>query len=325
MIEKIIEEVMKIKNDVGPASFFNVVNPKFSGENEFVVLIKPECFVSKNAENIKAVINVILNILKRNNVSIGAYRIFNGGYSRIHALIENEYYILNRGARYGVSHLTYANREKINKASMGKIIIGAYGFLNLSKKYDEESLEQLTESIPCTKIGNGTYTVDVVENGNVYTVINPFHPFQLMHFNNRESITVALICRSDTKYTKLAMEMIGHYIPSRASKHSIRGELFLLQQELEIKINNLYNGVHISPSPLEGAIGFYRYCPDNINELLGKTNLERELDKHFNNKVNLMNLNENPTFYIKGEYTDIFEAVEGKDLYDVVDVIKSVV
>lgn len=323
MIENIIKEIMRIKNNTCCDTAFNIVDGKFSGKNEFVILIKPECFAVNRTENIEKVVDLILEVLKKNNVSIGAYRIFNGEYSRIHSLIENEYYILNRGARYGLSHIAYVNRERINKSNVGKIILGAYGFLALSKKFNEESLEQLTEITPCAKIGNGTYTIDVEEDGNVYTVINPFHPFQLTHFNATGSITVALMCRSDTTYAQLASEMIGHYIPSMALQQSIRGKLFLLQKELDIQINNLYNGVHISPSPLEGAIGFYRYWDKNLYNLLGQTNCECELKRSLKNKVDLISLSENPTFYINGEYQDLFGAVEGKDLTEVADVIKN--
>lgn len=294
-------------------------------ENEFVLLIKPECFFKfeDNQKNIKEILAYIMNKLKHYNVNIVGSIIFNGKYAASRGIIENEYYILNKNARYGINHLATNNRQKIFRNYSDYIPIGAYGFLKLAPEYTAQSLELITETQLSDKIGNGTYVCPITYNNDKYAVINAFHPYQVEHFNSENNITLVLLCNTNTNYELLADSLVGFYSPEKAIEGSIRKYLYDRQTELGLYINNLYNAVHISPSPLEGILGFWRYSSVIRNDI-SKTYLGKALSNIIPYEK-IEELVENPTINYNDKYMDLFEVCERKNALEIIKILENCV
>lgn len=291
-------------------------------KNEFVIILKPECFISSHSAF--DVVNSIFNICRDHDIVIHGFNAFNGLYAQRQAYIENEYYMLNRGARYGFDHLPFEYKAEIKRRYEDYIIIGAYGFLEFANNdYTAKSLEEVTETRLSDKIGNGTYVLPLQYKDENYAIINAFHPEQVNHFNNPQHITIALFCSSNTDYSTLASKCIGHYVPERAEQGSIRHYLYRFQEKYGITINNLFNGVHISPSPLEGMFGFYRYSKyfrqDLSRSLLCKNLIDigLRIDQVYS-------LLDNPTCLYREKITDIFNLCEAHNAEEIITLIQEI-
>lgn len=318
MNNKIYNSVKKIKEGVLNCDEY-YMDQRTEQKNEFIILIKPECF--NNIDSMFGIINSIYDICLKNGVLISGFKAFDGSYAKENAYIENEYYVLNRSAHYGFDHVPFAYQAVLRKEYDGYNIISAYSFLNHAKKdYTAKSLEEVTEIRLSDKIGNGTYVLPIEYDNKKYAIINAFHPEQINHFYNPKHITVALFCQSDMDYKYLADNCIGNYVPERAAQSSIRYYLFQNQEYFNLTINKLFNGVHISPSPLEGIFGYYRYSQyykaDPSRSYLYRQilNLGVRPDQFFS-------LIENPSFLYNGKVVDIFGLCETKNAEEIVKII----
>lgn len=319
MIDKIFNSVKAIQNGSMMNFEYNVEKSINCGKNEFVILIKPECFFTYALYD---VIDSILGICNEYNIAILGFNAFNGIYAQKFAYIENEYYMLNRGARYGFDHLPMEYKEMIKRKYGDAIVLGAYGFLEYAKlNYTAKSLEEITEKHISDKIGNGTYVLPLEYKGDQYAIINAFHPEQLNHFYSPKHITVALICASDTDYKELVNNCIGNYVPLKAESGSIRHHLYQHQEEYGLVINNLFNGVHISPSPLEGIFGYYRYSK-KYKYGLSQISLCKKLAAMGIGTDKIFSFLENPIFYYRGRGEDVFNLCESKNSYEIISMIQ---
>lgn len=321
MINKIFDSVKNIKSGNLLYDEYNK-EQQSSRRNEFVVLIKPECF--KVTDSMYDIVNAILTICENNKVTVNGFKAFNGNYAKEMAYIENEYYVLNRSARYGFDHIPFAYQSEIIRKYPECTTISAYGFLYHSNgDYTAKTLEEVTETRLSDKIGNGTYILPIEYHGEKYAVINPFHPEQINHFYNSKHITVALFCQSDMDYSMLANHCIGNYVPERAEKSSIRYHLYNNQGKYGLTINRLFNGVHISPSPLEGMFGYYRYSRYYRQDLSRSSLYRRIVDMRIR-PDQIFALIENPTFSYNGELVDIFGLCESKNSEDILSILSEI-
>jgi hypothetical protein len=309
-----LSHMERIKRD---AQLYSVENM-----NEFVVLLKPECFKIRIDKEFTKLMDYINNMFNKYEVQVIGASIFNGDHARKYSLIESEYYMLNKGARYGYLYLPTTYQRDIRLQYDDCEVIGAYNFI-LTNKHGITSteLEQKTSTSPSDKIGNGTYILSLEYGENKYAVINAFHPEQLEHFYKKENITTAILCRSHTEYNTLSENMVGHYVPSNSKPDSIRYYMYKNQKEMGIQINNFFNGIHISPSPLEGIFGYYRYSSFFRKSLL-TTYLGSELSALGLSCGKICSFIQNPLITHQNETVDLFGMCENKDTEDIIKIIK---
>ncbi|MGG3523915.1 hypothetical protein ABES33_30045 [Bacillus pseudomycoides] len=284
--------------------------------NQFIVIIKPEC-LSKNSKETNNIINVVLDNLINKNIKISSAYSMNGPYLTQNSIIENQYFMLNRYAHLGLGSIPLSIIKKIKHKHKDINIIGAYNFLELyPEDFNEDSLERIAHQFGSEKLGNGSYLLELKHNNINYGILNAFHPYQKKHFCNENNNIIALECNSDIPYGQLDEEIIGNFNPVYAKENSIRNILFRNQKVWEININTMYNGVHVSPSPLEGMKALLLYSK-NID--FEDTNLGSQLIKLGFNYIQIQNLLCNPLVEDNNEEATLFDKLEGKDTPQIID------
>ncbi|WP_271003479.1 hypothetical protein [Listeria seeligeri] len=284
--------------------------------NQFIIMIKPECLYSRN-ENTKEIIKLLINNLIKSNIEIGAAFSMNGRYIAQNSIIENQYFMLNKYAHLGLGSVPLNTVRNLESRVEKVNVIGAFNFLELySDHFDEALLERIAHKNGSEKLGNGLYLLHLIHDNIPYGIINAFHPYQKKHFCNENSNLILLECYSNQPYWKLDEEIIGNFKPSDARENSIRSMLFRNQEKLGITINTMFNGVHVSPSPLEGlkALQLYFKGIDIIDTNLG--NQLVELGFNYNQIQNLLN---NPYVIEGNKHVTLFDKVEGRDTEEILE------
>lgn len=289
--------------------------------NDFVVLLKPECF-SPTGEGDEGVFTKIAQILQQNDVFVHAMTLMNSSYIRLHSVVENQYRMLNMYAQYGLEI-----SPMFGKLASKGCYVGAYSFLNTYKQFSAANLEEIAHSVGCEKLGNGLYSVKIDVGHKPVNVLNPFHPFQVDHFQKKDSVMLALLCTSKQTYEKVADDVIGFFDPSQANKGSIRRQLFSENEALGRNFSTMYNAVHNSPGPLEGLFSAIRYFikQSGSSVQLEDIPLGNEILKSLPvSKDDVMQLRYNPCVKTKSFEGMLFDLLEGKDNKQTLDVLSEV-
>lgn len=290
-------------------------SPQFVSGNEFVILVKPECFSSLDHDQNVAFFRDLLLQFSVFEVEISGVCAFNAWYSRKHALLENQYAILNRGARYGYDALPPSIRLAIDEHVGRGCVVGAYPFLSEHAEMTAAQLEALANGQGSIKYGNGTYLMPYFPlAGETQYIINAFHPFQLEHFNRPGNVFLAIACASLQDYAVLAHDLVGCFIPEKASTGSLRHALYAKAQQYGLHIvDTLRNGYHISPSPLEGFFALQRYFGrSSVGLEMDQTLLGRSAGKHGLDARFLERLRHNFDILAGDKTAPVFDHFEGR-------------
>ncbi|QXJ40671.1 hypothetical protein BV455_04048 (plasmid) [Parageobacillus caldoxylosilyticus] len=284
--------------------------------NQFIVIIKPEC-LPINGKNNETIIQIVIDNLIKNNITISSAYSMNGRYLTQNSIIENQYFMLNKYAHLGAGCIPPKIINKIKNKYKDINIIGAYNFLELyPEDFNEEYLEKIAHNIGSDKFGNGLYLLKLKHNGINYGILNAFHPYQKKHFCNENSNIIVLECNSDIPYWQLDEQVIGNFNPIYAKENSIRNILFSNQEALGININTMYNGVHVSPSPLEGMKALLLYSKTiDIKD----TRMGSELIRLGFSNTQIQNLMRNPLIEDNDEELTLFDKVEGMDTFQIIE------
>lgn len=290
--------------------------------NQFVILIKPECFMI--GVDYKTIIAALLEKCENHHISINGAYALNGVFIRKTGLIKEQYSALNEGAVNGLNQAPVYLVDIIRKKFGNVKIEGAYQFLEENPTITCKKLEELSHIKGSYKLGNGLYAFYFEEAATV--VINAFHPHQIEHFTNSDSVVIALICSSCYQYSKIGDYVIGNYNPQVAACNSMRYYIYINRNILGLsRVNIFYNGFHISPSPLEGMFAVIRYAKKNGPGQIGvaDTILGRYMLSHGYRQNDIEELSKNPYIKDNGKFRTLFDcAEENKD--DIQYVVKSI-
>lgn len=224
--------------------------------NDFLLLVKPECFRGNSFKNIFRLLGDVDKCLGKFNVLINGVYAFNWHLSVATNFVEQHYFVLNRAANRDADGIPDEMRDKY---AQGDQVIGAFRFLQIHPHITSTDIEQLAHRQGTTKLSNGIYGSRIQVLEKRFFVINAFHPEQVARLNSPKGVFLALICRSQQSYRVLTGKMVGNFVPANATAGSLRNMLYKQATSYGInRVDVLFNGFHISPSPLEAIFSIER-------------------------------------------------------------------
>lgn len=284
--------------------------------NEFLLLVKPECIRGNRGSKIALLLSYLETSLRRFDVSLSGIYALNWRFSVASNFLERHYFVLNRGAR-AISNVV--PDYMFEAFSQGEVIVGAYDFLEANPHVTPARLEQLAHRHGTIKISNGTYGSLLKIGAKRHFIINAFHPEQIARMNAPGGAFLALICHSTVPFRMLTDEMVGHFNPVLAASRSLRNSLHLRKSAYGLaRVDTLFNGFHISPSPLEAIFAIKR-----LLEALGgsfdptETNLGRHLRWGKRPEADWWHLGHNPLVNMGNGRHFLFDLIEGRDAADI--------
>lgn len=295
-------------------------------ENQFLILIKPEsCEIEQ--VNTSMILQYMIEKFNDKGINIHSCFVINGAHMRENAFIENQYFTLNKGAKYGYERLPLNYQKIVSEKFPNHKIVGAYQFLDMHPEYTIEKLEEIAHEIGSYKVGNGTYILNLSVAGTNYAIINAFHPHQVKHFQKNENVTVILECLSNLDYSELCDEVIGDFRPACAKGGSLRNYIYTHRAELNFsKVGTLYNGFHISPSPLEAMWAIDRYCiPVQYPINYDRFNIGKRLLASGCTPECLDSIRYNPSCSFDGELMSVFDVAERKNSTKIIELLRGLI
>jgi hypothetical protein len=292
---------------------------RLSAENHCVVFLKPEVLALREGVRVEAILDVVLAALRTHAVKLGAVRVLNGPYLARHHIMEAHYGVINRVSRLGEGALSAPTRKNLVAACGGAEhrILGAHQFLEEFPDVSPFALNVIADTLGTKKIASGKYFVVVEVAGERIVVLNPFHPYQLLHFTPPGRTIVVFECWTDTGWDALRQQMTGATDPSRAAEGSIRKTLLERKKEFRLRdVRTATNGVHCSAGPLEAMAEYCRFFSDPAKKEIIKatqTPFGKLLARHGLNGKEIDKLVKNPLLGKATEGTYAFNLTEEKD------------
>jgi hypothetical protein len=233
--------------------------------------------------------------------------------------MEAHYGVINRASRLGEDALSQPTRAKLVAQCQGveHRILGAHQFLEEFPDVSAFALNILADTLGTKKIASGKYFVVAQVSGERIAILNPFHPYQLMHFTAPGRTIVIFECWTDTSWDVLRQEMTGATDPSRAAAGSIRKTLLEKQRQLGLRdVRTATNGVHCSAGPLEAMVEYCRFFSDYANKAsirASETPFGRLLARHGVRDAAIARLATNPLLGKESAGNYAFNLTEEKD------------
>jgi nucleoside diphosphate kinase len=237
---------------------------ELGNQSQFLLMLKPEIVVPPAGNGAKPLTRV-LQVLTNWGVAIGAVRVLSTEWVRQHAVVESHYPALNVIAKAGLAGMSPMALRRLDeaypafRAANGRVL-GAYELLAEVSELTPFALEVLTRNLQVKKLGTGTYSIMLRLDDEDIVVLNPFHPQQVSHFTGLGGAVALLECRSALDLPTIRHAVIGATDPRDALPGSIKGILHREQGSLGLAaMSTRRNGVHVSPSLLEGMATLIRY------------------------------------------------------------------
>jgi len=295
---------------------------KDSSENQFVTFLKPEATAVQAGVDVKGILQIVFDALSRWNVEVGAVRLLNARYLEYYQIMDQHYGVINNISRHGFDAISATAREVLQKdfgsdLASGAEVLGGHQFLERFPAFSPFALATIADNLGSKKLAGGTYCLRLKVEGQIFLILNAFHPFQLEHFTAQGKVIVILETRSKTSWAILRQQLVGATIPANAAEGSIRRTLLNRHEELHMPdVSPGNNGVHLSAGPLEGMVELQRFCsePEKGSQLdlretcFGRLLLSKGLPQNL-----LTELAKNPTLEIDGRSISAFDLTEEMD------------
>lgn len=273
---------------------------RLGARNHCVVFLKPEVLAIHDGVRVEAILDLVLSSLRARAVKTGAVRVLNGPYLGRHRIIEAHYGVINRVSRMGEAALSQPTRKKLIAECQGvqPRILGAHQFLKEFPDVSAFALNIIADTLGTKKVAGGKYYTFVEVPGERIVILNPFHPYQLLHFTPPGRTIVVFECWTNTGWNVLRQQMTGATDPSRAAVGSIRRTLLDRKSEFGLReVRTATNGVHCSAGPLEAMVEYCRFFSDHANKAsikVGETPFGRTLDGYGLGEKEIVKLAKNP-------------------------------
>ena len=321
LASKILDAVSDLSEAEEPAE--QSIRPlgygRLSAENHCVVFLKPEVLALNEGLRVAAILDVVLAALRTHAVKLGAVRVLNGPYLARYHIMEAHYGVINRVSRLGEGALSAPTRKNLVAACGGAEhrILGAHQFLEEFPDVSPFALNVIADTLGTKKIASGKYFVVVEVAGERIVVLNPFHPYQLLHFTPPGRTIVVFECWTDTGWDSLRQQMTGATDPSRAVDGSIRKTLLDRKKEFRLRdVRTATNGVHCSAGPLEAMAEYCRFFSDHAKKEFIKatqTPFGKLLLRHGLSEKEIAKLVKNPLLGKAADANYAFNLTEEKD------------
>jgi len=304
---------------------------RLSARNHCVVFLKPEVLAIHDGVRVEAILELVLSSLRAHAVKTGAVRVLNGPYLGRHRIMEAHYGVINRVSRIGESALSQPTRKKLDAECQGvqHRILGAHQFLEEFPEVSAFALNIIAVTLGTKKVASGKYYSLVDVPGERIAILNPFHPYQLLHFTPPGRTIVVFECWTNTGWNILRQQMTGATDPSRAAVGSVRRTLLERKSEFGLReVTTATNGVHCSAGPLEAMVEYCRFFSDHANKAgikVGETPFGHALGRHGLSETEIVKLAKNPLLGKGGDATYAFSLTEEKNSDAAAELLASVV
>mmetsp|Transcript_5299 Transcript_5299/g.10127 ORF Transcript_5299/g.10127 Transcript_5299/m.10127 type:complete len:233 (-) Transcript_5299:693-1391(-) len=177
---------------------------RYSGDvsvrrHQLVFFCKPEILDVDAGVCTEAVLQMLLSKFTMENIDVGAVRVLGGAALEQANIMSEHYGVISKISREGHSALTDDAKAKLKEhfpsQSLGDVM-GAHQFLEkVGSAMGAEALSKLSTEKGPTKLAGGSYALPVEVGGKTYLVLNPFHPSQLVPYNNPKNSIVVMELR----------------------------------------------------------------------------------------------------------------------------------
>lgn len=309
-----------------------VCRKEHSGENEFLLILKPEIFAFTRPDQQISVIEIILNRLAQYKLSVSSFRVINAAYLEKYTVIAQHYGIINAAARDFKSVITdelQRNFEMLYGQELANSKV--YGSIELSGKVPgitKEILQNLWSGCEIKRLSGGIYCGEInYDNEKIY-LINGFHPPQIEHFTSEGRIVVTMNVSGDLDWIIARQQLIGNTYPEKAEKGSLRRDLSDQFGKLGFDaVSYVINYVHLSAGPLEALIELQRFNSDFQNHTHAsffEFGFGNRLRENFSEEQCRMILS-NPTVLFDGKESSLYDLTEELNSADALVRLKRVV
>ncbi|MGE6631466.1 hypothetical protein [Bacillus sp. NPDC077027] len=277
MKEKIIDAVKACAATRDPLAF--TIEPYVFKENQFkeqnhvLMMLKPELTNITNGVRLDLILDELFTRLSKTGIEVGAVRVLSSLYLKKEHLLEKQYGMLNAISRHGLAKVSEAAKTVIAKRypeyeKQEHLIYGGHQFLAKHQELTPYGLELLTRNVKVDKLGAGTYAIHVDIDGEKILVLNPFHPCQVEWFTAPFQSIVVFECFSKVSVHDMRETFIGATDPKEARAGSFKH--MLLNDQKRLGLSNIctrFNGIHLSPGPVEAMAGLIRYFSESGDSL----------------------------------------------------------
>jgi hypothetical protein len=297
--------------------------------NELLFFIKPE-ITQGSKQSINRVLKLIFESFDNYNLKISGLVILGAEELKKYDLISKHYGVINAISKHGLKELSEQAKINFDKTFHCNIeqvkIYGPYEFMEKFDYFNELSLNVLWENQENFKLSSGIFCEKIKVFEEEIYVLNGFHPHQISNYTKEGSFIIVFALQTNTKWNVLRKEMIGATDASKADKNTLRRVFFDNKNELgTLKINQGYNGVHLSAGPIEALSEIIRFMSNydenkklNINDTaIGKYMLKNGLKED-----DILLLLKNPIMDENGRKVTAFALTEEMDLNECINVLK---
>lgn len=235
-------------------------------DDQYLVMLKPELTASLRAPDGPDLLAWVLDTLAAGGLRPHAVRVLSGTYLAEHRVVQATYPMLNAISTAGLARVSEAATARLRRrfpayADHPERVLGGHQFLDRFAGFSPRSLDVLTQNLPGTKLGAGTYAVEARVDDERYLLLNAFHPFQLAHFTTAGAAIVLLECLSTRPLSDIRARTIGVIDPRAAHPGSVRHGLADPDSPWSGRwsVCTSLNAVHVSPSAVEAMFAVQRY------------------------------------------------------------------
>lgn len=223
-------------------------------QNQFLILLKPECFLRGHHSQARDLIQMILMTLLMFDVEITGTILISGERLREASVMDRHYGYINLMSRSASIELAATGsklRQLVGAPATAKVL-GGHELLSCQPSLDARSLNDLWATKEALRIRSGLYVELHEVNNEALVIVNGFHPKQLEHFTGPRRCTAVLIAQSDLPWQVLRSKMIGDTFPAAASVGSIRRTILERSSEFGFQyVDESNNCIHMSSGPFE--------------------------------------------------------------------------
>jgi hypothetical protein len=323
----------KITETAGTCDTIEVLQPARIGEgarqNELLLFLKPEVFLLPESGYSAKIIDLVFSKIAAFDAHVAGIFVVGGQVLEDKEIMSQHYGFINVLSRSASTVLNDEDKKKIENALgisiNGYDILGGHEYL---KQYPQETgadLDRLWFAEKSAKIRSGFYVRSVKKDDRDIILVDAFHPEQLAHYTNPSHKIVLVLLHSNTDWSVLRNEMVGHSFPEQAVPGSIRGILHQHAKEYgydSVSIAN--NSVHLSAGPFEAMFEIVNFFGKIIGTELRKEPplmLKRMLEAGiaYDQAVRVL---DNPLVTLPAKSVDLFSATEDVNTSEAVELYK---
>jgi hypothetical protein len=336
-LEKVLSTVAAQAHEIVDIAFkdnpLEVIQPAKIGDdsrqNELLLFIKPEAFLVPQTSQTEKIVMLILDKIREYDADINGITVVGGPILEKMGIMSRHYGFINRLSTSASKILTAEDKRKIEEAMGVSVndfqILGGHEYLQQFPEETGSNLDRTWFLEKSAKIRSGFYVRNIKRDGKNILLINGFHPEQLAHYTNPSHRIVLLLLHSNTDWSALRNEMVGHSFPENATPNSIRGILYAHPNEYGFKSVTIGNNcVHLSAGPFEAMfeiVNFFGSIAGIELEKQPPLALQRMLKAGISYEQAISTLN-NPQINRSGKSVDLFTATEDMNTDEAIALFK---